>query len=67
MDNYGSLYYSSVIVEVDAWLTSRVGGVFSVSSLALLFDLGMILSLTFLSTLNDIADWLCLAFPFEII
>ena len=67
MDNYGSLHYSSVIVEVDAWLTSRVGGVFSVSSLALLFDLGMILSLAFLSTLNDIADWLCLAFPFEII
>ena len=67
MDNYGSLYYSSVIVEVDAWLTSRVGGVFFVSSLALLFDLGMILSLAFLSTLNNIADWLCLAFPFDVI
>ena len=67
MDNYGSLHYSSVIVEVDAWLTSRVGGVFSVSSLALLLDLGMILTLAFLATLNDIADWFCLAFPFDII
>ena len=35
---------SSVMVEVDAWLTSRVGDASSISSLAPLFDLELILS-----------------------
>ena len=58
---------SSVMVEVDALLTSRVGYVSPTSSLALFFYLEMILSLTFLSTLNDNSDWLPLASPFDII
>ena len=58
---------SSMIVQVDASLTGRVGDVSSISSLALLFDIGMILSLAFLSTLNDIGSWVRLASPFYII